>query len=132
MTDVSTLTKNDMGIAAVRFLDLAFNRKDVAAAFERYAAAPYTQHNPQVTDGIDGAKTVLSGLLKKVPGWTYNFKRVLVDGDIVAVHSHVTTAPGDSGMAVVDLFRINEGKFVEHWDVIQSVPEEHVNANTMF
>jgi predicted SnoaL-like aldol condensation-catalyzing enzyme len=132
MTDLDSLTTHDAGIAATRFLDLAFNEKNVEAAFEQYAAAPYTQHNPQVPDGIDGAKAALAGLLQQVPGWTYDFKRVLVDGDIVAVHSHVTTAPGDNGMAVVDLFRVDDGKLVEHWDVIQTVPAEFANENTMF
>lgn len=132
MTELDSLTTHEAGVAAARFLDLAFNDKNIEAAFERYAAAPYTQHNPQVPDGIDGAKAALAGLLEQVPGWTYDFKRVLVDGDIVAVHSHVTTAPGDNGMAVVDLFRVDHGKLVEHWDVIQPVPAEFAHENTMF
>ena len=98
-----TLFPNDpTGVAAVEFLDLAFNQKRVAEALDRYASAPYTQHNPQVPDGIDAAKSGLAGLLQQLPGWRYDFKRVLVDGDLVVVHSHVTTAPDDRGMAVVD------------------------------
>ena len=79
MIDLDSLTTHGAGIAATRFLDLAFNEKNVEAAFEQYAAAPYTQHNPQVPDGIDGAKAALAGLVQQVPGWTYDFKRVLVD-----------------------------------------------------
>ena len=131
-TNAQSLTDHPAGIAAVEFLDLAFNRKDVEAAFDRYAAPPYTQHNPQVPDGIGGAKTALAGLLQQIPGWTYDFKRVLVDGDLVAVHSHVTTAPDDRGMAVVDVFRVAGGKMVEHWDVVQPIPEDAANGNTMF
>lgn len=126
------LTTDPAGIAAVEFLDLAFNQKQVGPALDRYAAAPYIQHNPQVGDGIEAARAGLTGLLQQVPGWRYDFKRVLVDGDLVAVHSHVTTSPDDRGMAVVDIFRVENGKMVEHWDVIQPVPETAANQNTMF
>ncbi len=126
------LSTHPAGEAAVAFLDLAFNRKKLAEAFARYSAPPYTQHNPQVGDGPEAAVAGLTGLLQQLPGWRYDFKRVLVDGDLVAVHSHVTTAPGDRGMAVIDIFRVAGGRFVEHWDVIQPVPEAAANANTMF
>ena len=81
---------------------------------------------------MEGARAGIKGLLAQVPGWRYDFQRVLVDGDLVAIHSHVTSGPGDRGMAVVDIFRAQDGKFVEHWDVIQPVPENAANANTMF
>jgi predicted SnoaL-like aldol condensation-catalyzing enzyme len=128
----STLTSNPLGIAAVELLDLAFNRKRVDEAIDRYLAPPYTQHNPQVPDGIEGARGGIAGLLRQIPGWHYDFKRVLVDGDLVAVHSRVTTGPDDTGMAVVDIFRAENGRFVEHWDVIQPVPEAAANQNGMF
>ena len=130
--DASTLSKNPLGIAAVEFLDLALNQKKVDEAIDKYLAPPYTQHNPQVPDGIEGARAGLTGLLKQVPGWHYDFKRVLVDGDLVVIHSHVTTGSGDRGMAVADIFRAENGKFVEHWDVVQPVPESAANENTMF
>jgi predicted SnoaL-like aldol condensation-catalyzing enzyme len=131
-TDVSKLTKDPLGKAAVEFLDLAFNQKKVDEALDRYIAEPYTQHNPQVPTGVEGARAGLTGLLQQVPGWDYEFKRVLVDGDLVAVHSHVTTGPDDHGMALVDIFRAEDGKFVEHWDVSQPVPETAANENSMF
>jgi predicted SnoaL-like aldol condensation-catalyzing enzyme len=131
-TDAAKLTDDPLGRAAVELLDLAFNKKKVNEAIDRYIAEPYTQHNPQVPTGVEGARTGIKGLLEQVPGWHYDFKRVLVDGDLVAVHSHVTTAPNDRGMAVVDIFRAEDGKFVEHWDVIQPVPESAANENTMF
>ena len=123
---------NPLGVAAVEFLDLALNQKKVDEAIDRYLAPPYTQHNPQVPDGIEGARAGLTGLLKQVPGWHYDFKRVIVEGNLVVIHSHVTTAPGDVGMAVMDIFRAENGKFVEHWDVVQPVPESAANENTMF
>jgi predicted SnoaL-like aldol condensation-catalyzing enzyme len=59
-------------------------------------------------------------------------KRVIAEGDLVAVHNHVTQNPKDLGRAVVDIFRVQDGKVVEHWDVVQSVPEKAMNSNTMF
>jgi predicted SnoaL-like aldol condensation-catalyzing enzyme len=130
--DASKLTSDPLGQAAVGLLDQVFNRKQVKEGFDAYVGEPYIQHNPQVPTGRDAAITALSGLLKQVPGWRYDFKRVLVDGDLVAIHSHVTTGPEDRGSAVVDIFRAENGKFVEHWDVIQPVPEKAANDNTMF
>jgi predicted SnoaL-like aldol condensation-catalyzing enzyme len=128
----SQLTSNPNGIAAVELLDMVFNQKKVEEAFAKYVGDTYTQHNPMVPDGIDGAVTGLTALLKQMPGWKYDFKRVLVDGDLVAVHAHITTGPDDRGMAVVDIFRVKDDKFVEHWDVLQPVPEKSANTNTMF
>lgn len=128
----SQLTDDPNGVAAVELLDMVFNQKKVEEAFAKYVGPTYTQHNPMVPDGIEGAVTGLTGLLKQMPGWKYDFKRVLADGDLVAVHSHVTTGPDDRGMAVVDIFRVKDGKIVEHWDVLQPVPEKSANTNTMF
>jgi predicted SnoaL-like aldol condensation-catalyzing enzyme len=130
--DIAKLTTDPLGVAAVQLLDLALNQQKVDEAIERYIAPPYTQHNPMVPDGIEGARAGLKGLLKQIPGWHYDFKRVIVDGNMVVVHSLVTTKPGDRGMAVVDIFRSENGKFVEHWDVVQPVPEQAANKNTMF
>jgi predicted SnoaL-like aldol condensation-catalyzing enzyme len=126
------LTDKPAGIIAIEFLDLAFNQKKVDEAVNKYLAAPYTQHNPQVPDGVEGARVALSGFMQAVPGYRYDFKRVLVDGDFVVVHSRVTTGPADRGSALVDIFRVADGKLVEHWDVQQVVPETAANTNTMF
>ncbi|MEP7210811.1 MAG: nuclear transport factor 2 family protein [Alphaproteobacteria bacterium] len=126
------LTKKPAGVTAVEFLDMAFNQKKVDDALARYVAAPYIQHNPQVPDGVEGARIGLGGLLKAAPAFHYEFKQVLVDGDLVAVHSKITSSPTDRGTAVVDIFRVKRGKLVEHWDVLQAVPETASNKNTMF
>lgn len=126
------LTKQPAGVVAVEFLDMAFNQRRVDDALARYVADPYTQHNPHVPDGVDGARAGLGGLLEAAPGFHYDFKRVLVDGDLVAVHSKITTGPEDRGSAVVDIFRVKDGKLVEHWDVVQAIPETAANKNTMF
>jgi predicted SnoaL-like aldol condensation-catalyzing enzyme len=59
-------------------------------------------------------------------------KRVIAEGDLVAIHNHVTSNPTDRGRAVVDIFRLENGRVVEHWDVVQDVPEKSANTNTMF
>ena len=67
-----------------------------------------------------------------LPGWTYEIKHAYVDGDIAIIHSHVRMKADDRGMAVVDIFRFEKGKIVEHWDVVQPIPEKSANNNTMF
>lgn len=114
------------------FLDTAFNKRQPEAAFAKYGAKVYRQHNPMVADGPEAAIKAFNGFLPQVPGFRYNFKRVLSSGNLVVVHSHVTTSPQDRGAAVVDIFRLDHGKIVEHWDVNQPVPEKSANDNTMF
>jgi predicted SnoaL-like aldol condensation-catalyzing enzyme len=58
--------------------------------------------------------------------------RVLVDGDLFAVHLHGQSGPGDRGAAAVDILRVENCKIVEHWDVTQPVPERSMNDNGMF
>ena len=125
------LTKNPAGIAAVEFLDLAVNQKNVDEAIAKYVAPPYTQHDPGIPDGVDGVRNGITGFLKQVPALHIEFKRVIVDGDFVAVYS-LFQGLGEHGTAVVDIFRVKNGKLVEHWDVKQPVPESAANKNTMF
>lgn len=125
------LTTNPLGIAALESMDYAFNKKDFDTAMS-YLSDPYIQHNPKAPDGIAAARMGMEMLAKAFPDRRVEFKRVLVDGDLVAVHSHSINAPGDLGQAVVDIFRFENGKIVEHWDVHEDVPETAANDNTMF
>jgi len=91
-------------------------------------AEPYIQHNPLVPDGVDA----LIGFIKYNGGLQNEVKRVAIDGDLAFVHAHYPNIGGHE-MAVVDIFRFNaDGKIVEHWDVIQPVPETSANTHTMF
>jgi predicted SnoaL-like aldol condensation-catalyzing enzyme len=91
------------------------------SAFDRYVAEPYYQHNTQLPNGIAAAKALFALFLQS-PYFNVSVKRVVADGDMVAIHSHYTLA-NDKGLAVVDFFRVLNGKIVEHWDVIQAVPD---------
>lgn len=117
------------------FFDLAFiQRRPTEAAMKYISPDKYIQHNP---DGKDGRDTFIKGFAAYVEKSKYQaiIKRVIAEGDIVVVHSHGFTDPTDSkdrGEASVDIFRVENGKIVEHWDVIQPVPEKSNNSNTMF
>jgi len=126
------ISKKPNAKKAVAFLDMVFNQKKVKEGFDKYVGEKYIQHNPLAADGKDAAVDVLGKALQALPGWSYEVKHAYVDGDIVVVHSHVRMKPEDRGFAVVDIFRFEKGKVVEHWDVLQPIPEKSANNNTMF
>lgn len=113
------------------FYEACINRKDFRAA-SRLVGARYVQHNPLIADGRAGLEAFVRFLRETFPRLRSEVKRVLADGDLVAVHAHGVRVPGQRGSAIVDLFRLEDGKIVEHWDVIQPIPEEAANANGMF
>ena len=126
------ISKNPKAQKAMAFLDMVFNQKKVKEGFDTYVGDKYIQHNPIAADGKEAAVTVLSQVLQQMPGWSYEFKHAYVDGNIAIVHSLVKLKADDRGMAVVDMFRFEKGKVVEHWDVVQPIPEKSANSNTMF
>ncbi|MEO6089494.1 MAG: nuclear transport factor 2 family protein [Umezawaea sp.] len=113
------------------YVDRLLGRKDLSA-IDKYLGTEYHQHNPNIPDGVAGAKAGLGGYFAQFPQLVVTTKRVVAEGDLVAVHSHYVNAPGERGQAIVDLFRVRNGKIVEHWDVIQDVPATSANDNTMF
>ena len=133
-TDYTALTDDPAGQMVVTFLDMIFNQGRTEEAFAMFVGDTYIQHNPNFASGPEAAIAALGALPPPEAGAAprYDIKRVLVDGDLVAVHSHVTFAPGTAGNAVVDIFRLEDGLVVEHWDVVQPVPDEAANENTMF
>jgi predicted SnoaL-like aldol condensation-catalyzing enzyme len=116
----------------VAFYKMVFYDHKVADAFRTYVGASYRQHNPLVPDGIEPSVAFLSKRFESNPQAINEIKRVIADGDLVAVHVHSRLNDADRGRAIVDIFRIDNGKIVEHWDVIQPVPENAQNNNTMF
>jgi predicted SnoaL-like aldol condensation-catalyzing enzyme len=114
------------------FYKMVFEDHNVAEAFKTYVGASYKQHNPLVRDGIEPSVAFLSHRFETNPQAINEVKRIIADGDLVAVHVHSRLNDGERGRAIVDIFRVENGKIVEHWDVIQSVPENAQNSNTMF
>lgn len=117
--------------AVVEFYDKALNQKDFEAAAP-YFGSRYVQHNPTAPDGIEGFKAFLGFLREKFPQSRSEIKRVLADGDYVILHVHAVRTPGERGSAIVDVFKLENGKIVEHWDVVQPIPEKSANGNGMF
>ncbi|MER6961546.1 nuclear transport factor 2 family protein [Streptomyces sp. NPDC000618] len=113
------------------YVDQLLVRKDLAA-FDTYLGTEYHEHSPNIPDGAVGVKSGLAAYFERFPQLSVAPKRVISEGDLVAVQSHYVDAPGERGRAVIDLFRVRDGKIVEHWDATQDVPETSANANTMF
>jgi len=99
---------------------------------DRFIAPDYIQHSSLAEPGVDGLKRWLDVVRVESPDAHQEIKRSFVDGDHVITHQHVVRWAGDRGVAVIDIFRIENGLIKEHWDVIQDVPEHPTNPNSMF
>ena len=131
-SDRETLSDREV---AERFVELFHHQDRMRDAFECWVHPDYIQHNPGAPAGRDATLEVLDGVLARFPQMTHDVKRVIHgdDGHVV-VHHNWRPAPGARGSAVVDIMRIEKGYVVEHWDVIQPVPDpaDSKNDNTMF
>jgi predicted SnoaL-like aldol condensation-catalyzing enzyme len=119
----------------IEFYDLAFNKGKPREAVERYVGDKYTQHNPEVPDGKDGFIWYFERMARDYPEKKLVFKRVLAEGNHVIVHcwSEFPAWLGSSEFAAIDIFRLDDnGKIVEHWDVVQRMPRSSTNQNSMF
>jgi predicted SnoaL-like aldol condensation-catalyzing enzyme len=119
------------------FVDMVYNRHEVGEAFKLYVGAEYRQHNPVVADGREAAIKALTQFTHELhPELHAEVKRTVAQGDLVAVHLRVIRSgaerEGGHGSAMIDVFRLEHGRIVEHWDVVQDVPEKSANDNTMF
>ena len=116
----------------VDYYELAFNDKQPEQAVEKYLGPQYIQHNPQAPDGAEAFIGFVHWYRGEYPQLHVEIKRTVAEGDLVVTHGLITTSPEDRGTAAVDIFRVENGKIVEHWDVLQPVPEKAENDNTMF
>ena len=114
------------------FIELFYRKKEVRLAFETWVHPDYIQHKPTLPDGREAVIEFLEALLGRFPERTFTIHRVISSDDLVAVHYHSQATPDDPGFAVVDIFRVEDCLMVEHWDVVQAVPEQSANDNTMF
>lgn len=115
-----------------RFMTEFYLEKRVRDAFETWVEPGYIQHNPLAETGRDAAIAFLEPFFQGHPDAVYSIKRIIADGNLVAVHSHAKFAANDRGLAVIDILRIEHCKIAEHWDVAQPVPEKSANSNGMF
>lgn len=130
MGDKERLSQNKNN--AMAFYDLMFNQCEPRAAIEQFVGEEYIQHNPDVGDGKEAFIQYFERMNAEYPGKRVSFKRAIAEGNFVVLHCHQEW-PGDQDYAGIDIFRFDDnGKVVEHWDVLQVVPAESRNDNTMF
>lgn len=115
-----------------KFMTQFYIEKDVRGAFETWVDPGYIQHNPMAATGRQAAIDFLEPFFASNPDINYEIKRIIADGNLVAVHAHGRFSAEDRGIAVVDILRVEGCTVMEHWDVIQQVPETAANTNGMF
>ena len=126
----SDLERNKQNVRA--FYELMFNECKPREAIKLYAGADYRQHNPHVGDGKEAFIEYFERMAVEYPGKRVHFVRVLAEENHVVLHCRQTW-PGSEDHAGIDIFRLDEeGKVVEHWDVLQVIPESSANDNGMF
>jgi len=114
------------------FYETAFVKKQPKEAMKKYVGNRYVQHNPFVKDGPEPFISYFTQFYKDNPSATSEVKRIVAEGDLVVVHAHSRSNPNDLGYAAIDIFLLEKGKIVEHWDAVQKVPAQSANSNTMF
>lgn len=117
---------------AIYCMDLLENQKNLEASRRECFGETYVQHTPWIRDGVDEVLSIFASRFEKYPDFAMEIKRSAADGDLVWMHLHTKRTPEVLGNAVINIFRMKDGKFVEHWNVGQPVPDKSANDNTMF
>ncbi|MDU4960075.1 MAG: ester cyclase [Sporomusaceae bacterium] len=113
------------------FWNELFNKHNVSV-IENAVGSTYIQHNPTFPDGKEAFKAAVFDFLKEFPASSAEIKNIIAEKDYVFIHNHIKLNSQDRGQSAVDIFRLENGKIVEHWDVIQDIPEKSENSNMMF
>lgn len=116
----------------VAFFRMMFQDRDMEEAVRLYVGKSYVQHNPYMADGVEPVVDFFQPYFEQHPQASVEIKRVIAEGDLVVIHNLWKESPEDRGQAVMDIFRVENGKIVEHWDVSQDIPENPANKNGMF
>ncbi|CAB3845628.1 nuclear transport factor 2 family protein [Achromobacter piechaudii] len=116
----------------VAFFRMMFQDREIDEAVRLYVSPNYVQHNPYMRDGVGPMVDFFPPYFDQHPQAIVDIKRVIAEGDLVVIHNQWRDSPEDRGQAVVDIFRVDKGKIVEHWDVSQEIPENPANQNGMF
>jgi predicted SnoaL-like aldol condensation-catalyzing enzyme len=123
---------NEKKKCVVSFYNLVFNQNEVRNAVEQYVGDEFIQHNPNIETGKQGFIQFFERMAREHPRKRVTIKRVFAEGDHVILHC-LQEWPGVQNFATVDIFRLNaDGKIVEHWDVMQVMPQKSANPNGMF
>jgi predicted SnoaL-like aldol condensation-catalyzing enzyme len=116
----------------IAYYNMAFNERKPAEAAQKYGGPHYIQHNSQAPDGFEAFVGFVEGFVEQFPQMSLEIKRAVAEGDMVVTHSLLKNSPEDRGTAAADFFRLEDGKVVEHWDVLQPMPESAANDHPMF
>jgi predicted SnoaL-like aldol condensation-catalyzing enzyme len=131
---VSTRMQSDLEAnkkSVEEFYDLIINKKDFDSA-RKFMGSRYKQHNPLVADHPEGLREFIQFLKTNYPEAKSEIRKTFADGDYVILHVHSVRAPDTAGRAIIEIFRLENGKIEEHWDVIQEIPASSANPNGMF
>jgi len=128
MTTIDIAARNKALVAD--FYAKVWNGHDIAALPD-FVAEGYIQHNPNVGNGRAPLQAFLGTMFESLPEARFTLVRLIAEGDLVVAHTLFQANPADRGMAVVDIYRVEDGRLAEHWDVKEAVPEVSANGNPM-
>jgi predicted SnoaL-like aldol condensation-catalyzing enzyme len=126
----TTSTIQDNKKTVLDFYQKMFGDKDISAV-DQYIAPEYIQHNPNVADGSEAFKKAAVKWFEGKPKTKIDVQHIAAEGDLVFLHIK-NTRPDGGLKSTIDIFRLKDGKIVEHWDVHQDVPEHSANNHPMF